>query len=605
MLSSAAATRVDPQLRFKEQFPRDRRRRRGSLPFKKRRVVLVNHGFETTEQHSFAPLDVENVGGNLKMEAPTSLDFCKMTALSLIATAAASETSRDAMSTCRPAAMPPQTALNNNPEQDDHDMSSDDGDDDDLTSGMSNDNQQKHPLPGACHGKTSRNNSFCRRQPCYNNSTFCKLHYQQQQQHLKSTQRLQTVTSPSTPKSTPPAVGQDKRHSSLDSSIAHRCLATTTRGRACAYIAVVDTKYCFLHADYDTNPPPRRKSKDEDDDEEDEADEQQQQQKQRVSSPDVPDKGAAITSAKRRFRRTSAKLAEKHADSPYPLLSMIATDQWFGRTVKIAMGPLEGRTGVVEKWGNGWISVSVPGVGLHNRRSFELYLEDEPVDDVAQVDEDDDDAKVAAPGESAQNQPLFRCVSRDVVSPSPSTDGSIKSRSSGAARAVTPKVSRSPPLVLQSTTMLSPRRNNEVKGTATPGLLPPTTPRPLIRVAGGLLDGTETPVPTKLTAEYFKCPAPKVTPFTEKSTARPRIPMTDVQSAAHDLQLPDDSDKNSSSSGASTIASAMIFRPSVGERTRGRASSSSEDDDTAAASVQPAKANHLYLGETFSLCSTD
>jgi hypothetical protein len=32
------------------------------------------------------------------------------------------------------------------------------------------------PLPNGCHGRTSRHNSFCRRQP-YNGSKFCKSHY--------------------------------------------------------------------------------------------------------------------------------------------------------------------------------------------------------------------------------------------------------------------------------------------------------------------------------------------------------------------------------------------------------------------------------------------
>jgi hypothetical protein len=34
------------------------------------------------------------------------------------------------------------------------------------------------PLPNGCHGRTSRNNSYCRRHPCYNASKYCKLHYQ-------------------------------------------------------------------------------------------------------------------------------------------------------------------------------------------------------------------------------------------------------------------------------------------------------------------------------------------------------------------------------------------------------------------------------------------
>ena len=76
-------------------------------------------------------------------------------------------------------------------------------------------------------------------------------------------------------------------------------------------------------------------------------------------------------------RRTATKLAEKHADSPYPLLSMISTDQWFHKKVMISTGPLAGRIGKVEKWGNGWVTVSIPTIGQHNRRSFELYLRDD------------------------------------------------------------------------------------------------------------------------------------------------------------------------------------------------------------------------------------
>ena len=34
------------------------------------------------------------------------------------------------------------------------------------------------PEPNGCHGKTSRNNAYCRRQPGYKGSKYCKLHYQ-------------------------------------------------------------------------------------------------------------------------------------------------------------------------------------------------------------------------------------------------------------------------------------------------------------------------------------------------------------------------------------------------------------------------------------------
>ena len=34
------------------------------------------------------------------------------------------------------------------------------------------------PLPGGCHGKTSRNGGYCRRGPCFGGSKYCKLHYE-------------------------------------------------------------------------------------------------------------------------------------------------------------------------------------------------------------------------------------------------------------------------------------------------------------------------------------------------------------------------------------------------------------------------------------------
>lgn len=170
------------------------------------------------------------------------------------------------------------------------------------------------PLPGGCHGKTSRNQSFCRRQPCYNGSQFCKLHYQQDQRRL-----------------------QDKRYTGKEP----RCAATTTRGRACAYIAVEGTVYCNLHADYETNPPPRRGG--------------------------IPTE-VSVASTKEVKAATTTTSEE-------PLLSQLSTNLWKGQVVRIATGPLTDRIGKVEKWGNGWISVRVPGIGLHNRRSFELCLQ--------------------------------------------------------------------------------------------------------------------------------------------------------------------------------------------------------------------------------------
>ena len=34
------------------------------------------------------------------------------------------------------------------------------------------------PAPNGCHGRTSRNNAYCRRHPGYKGSKYCKLHYQ-------------------------------------------------------------------------------------------------------------------------------------------------------------------------------------------------------------------------------------------------------------------------------------------------------------------------------------------------------------------------------------------------------------------------------------------
>jgi hypothetical protein len=74
----------------------------------------------------------------------------------------------------------------------------------------------------------------------------------------------------------------------------------------------------------------------------------------------------------------------------------------------------------VEKWGNGWVSVSVPGVGLHNRRSFELYLHAEDQCEGAGASSD-------SQGKIQESNPsLLRCISREAASPLPSSDGIIE-----------------------------------------------------------------------------------------------------------------------------------------------------------------------------------
>jgi hypothetical protein len=86
-----------------------------------------------------------------------------------------------------------------------------------------------------------------------------------------------------------------------------QCSAISTRGRQCTFIAIEPTRYCSVHADYETNPPKMKKrrlsngiddkagspgraarhnSTDEDDDESDTEEENEaQQQKQQHHQP--------------------------------------------------------------------------------------------------------------------------------------------------------------------------------------------------------------------------------------------------------------------------------------------------------------------------------
>ena len=202
------------------------------------------------------------------------------------------------------------------------------------------------PIPGGCHGRTSRNNSYCRRTPCYNGSRYCKLHYQQY--HKLSSDPNGNFKN----KNEEPQIA-DKRFTGLVTDESP-CQATTTRGRPCAYVAVGNTKYCNLHADYDTNPPPRR------------------------SSSSTP-KSNTLTSISGICLK--AVLPNKEILQNYPLLNSIPSDQWANQLVMISAGPFTNYTGRVVKWGNGWVSVQIhttntisPAELVHNRRAIELYL---------------------------------------------------------------------------------------------------------------------------------------------------------------------------------------------------------------------------------------
>jgi len=265
------------------------------------------------------------------------------------------------------------------------------------------------PLPGGCHGRTSRNNSYCRRNPCYNGSRFCKLHYQQQ--YTAAVVRLPPVIDAALSEGTgysdsstlvAASTRQDKRYTGCDDEV--RCLATTTRGRPCAYVSVFTSKYCFLHADYDTNPPPRRGGSG-----------STPKQGKAVSAPSseiegcppIPDLTSWIPSMKpsvtcgpsagppsyashdssssssSRSDMEKANSPPQLIDCPLPLLSSISSDQWLNKNVLIGLGPLVNHIGQIMKWGNGWVSLRIQsgaaaqemhGGLLHNRRSVELFL---------------------------------------------------------------------------------------------------------------------------------------------------------------------------------------------------------------------------------------
>jgi hypothetical protein len=308
---------------------------------------------------------------------------------------------------------------------------------------------------------------------------------------------------------------QDKRYTG--SADGTRCLATTTRGRVCAYVSANGTKYCYLHADYGTNPPPKRGGGG---------------QKVKVSGhggelpfrlgsdhlsnfeslPIIPSaaevsvaspasvasedsrlespvtasahgkRSSEKTPAKKTLversphkgsRKTASKLAEKHADSPFPLLSMISTDQWFHKIVVISTGPLADQVGQVEKWGNGWVSVSVPGVGLHNRRSFELYLHAEEQCEGASASSDSE-AKI-----QESNPSLLRCISREAASPPPSSNGS---KTASLTTSYPTKVPETPrpdreSLKMQESTPVPKSVGNQARGGPQVPHVTPSSPR--------------------------------------------------------------------------------------------------------------------------------
>lgn len=275
------------------------------------------------------------------------------------------------------------------------------------------------PLPNGCHGRTSRNNSYCRRQPCYNGSQYCKLHYQQYivAGHPPPAARPPAPHMVRALHPPPRAVGanfQDKRYTGYENEV--RCRATTTRGRACAYVAVNETPFCNLHAEYETNPPPRRGGC-------------PPLCGVGVATPPPPppsthessSQGDSSTTPSHWVTPASSGGVAKNTPlprRPHPLLSTISSDQWLNKKVLLTAGPLVNRQGRVVKWGNGWVSVRIltdsPGDRqhdlLHNRRSIELLML--PENDPPPQQQEQDDNIPGPPSDS-----LMRCVSTELDPP--------------------------------------------------------------------------------------------------------------------------------------------------------------------------------------------
>ena len=577
----------------------EKRQRRGSLPLKKRRVSVDLEFAVHGSSNSSSPFFAYQKPANLQKQTLTLLpsqsllqnnhhhhhhhrgcgletlaasasacsfghrntnlndDTTRLKALSLIAAAAVA--SQKEASSLEASSL----SSNEDGEEEEQEI---------ILSTAEEEESTSHQQPGNSTASSSSSGSIahqtvcqhknCQRVAGYQNSDFCKMHarsqgdnksYKKTSKHHHSNVATSTIHPPVT------TTGQDKRYTGEEA----RCCATTTRGRACAYIAVNDTKYCHMHADYDSNPPPRRGIKSPTPTVSNSSLEINNNSKhsspKKQSSSITKSSGSSGKSNKSHNnwttqkntkepmsplpataspRRSAANRAEKHADSPYPLLSMISTDQWFQRKVQVAVGPLQGRIGTVQKWGNGWISVKIPGVaGLHNRRSIELYLQENGEQQQQQQQAKVVDKKAAKKRKAKSDPPaeamgLFRCISRDVdvVSPSPSTDQSIRS-----GRSMTPKLAP------------SARRNSKFSPL-------PETPTPSgSNHNSSVCNSFLSPVPQKATAA-----PPKVTPLLNEDAK----PVVSFKSKNCDrLQLPVTTTSTMKDSVSSNKS--MVFRPSA------------------------------------------
>ncbi|GAX13852.1 hypothetical protein FisN_5Lh252 [Fistulifera solaris] len=191
-----------------------------------------------------------------------------------------------------------------------------------------------------------------------------------------------------------------------------------------------------MHADYDNNPPPRRnvskqKSK---------ARARQQAKNPLLVAADgiivhterppsaasslsensIDSSAATPSSSKQDVLDASSRKAPIiDATRACPLLSTLSTDHWFRTAVRVGTGPFKGRVGHVEKWGNGWVSVHIAGVGFHNRRSFELYLHSsEGVSAFEEVESERDGTSIHQQQNTAcVDEGKTQCISPIVITP--------------------------------------------------------------------------------------------------------------------------------------------------------------------------------------------
>ena len=238
-----------------------------------------------------------------------------------------------------------------------------------------------------------------------------------------------------------PTAQTDKRFQGLDGEV--QCSATTTRGRPCSYVCVNDTKYCFLHAEYESNPPPKRgggctstkkravsvssgtaESATSVDDFSVASEILIKTPSKPATSSEEPCLSSALVTP---HSASFGSVSEASTSTPKknittrdgkPLLSSLSYDQWLNRKVMIATGPLSNHVGHVEKWGNGWVTVRLAhdiskqqdeeGL-LHNRRAVELFLVPGDSEENFGVSGEVEGIQVAEGG-----TPLLRCVSREI-----------------------------------------------------------------------------------------------------------------------------------------------------------------------------------------------